>query len=241
MVVLEIKNVSKKYGDFQALKKVSFEVKNGIFAVLGPSGSGKTTLLRIICGLEVPDEGEVLIDGKVVSGSKYVEPWKRNVAMIFQDLALWPFMTVKEHLEFVLRHKGIEKQKWEKEIDEILEVLKIVDLKYRKPEELSGGEKQRLAIARAIIQHPKILLLDEPLANLDPPLKREILNYLKEIHKKTKIPMVYVTHNLDELEIANKVAFMHQGRIIQVGSPNELRSNPSAKIVKEYFFGTNRA
>lgn len=234
-MVLEIRGISKSYGEVQALKNVSLNVGREIFFILGPSGSGKTTLIRIIAGLEIPDSGEILMNRKIISGSKFLEPWKRNIAMVFQDLALWSHMTVRKHLEFVLKHKNVPREKWDSKISETLSLLRIENLEFRKPDELSGGEKQRLALARSLIQNPNILLLDEPLANLDMVLKKEILAHLEEIHKKFKIPIIYVTHDLQELKISDRLAFIYKGEVLQQGKLKEFLKRPENDLIKEYF------
>lgn len=164
--MIEVKNVFKKYREIDALKDVSFKVnKNILLTILGPSGSGKTTLLRLIAGLERPDKGKILLDGKIVSTpSKIVLPYKRKISMIFQNLSLWPHMTVEQHLNFVLKDS--------KKIENILDKVKLTGFKKRYPHQLSGGEKQRLAIARALITEPSYLLMDEPFSHLDFSLKK---------------------------------------------------------------------
>ena len=207
--MIEVKNVFKKYREIDALKDVSFKVnKNILLTILGPSGSGKTTLLRLIAGLESPDKGKILLDGKIVSTpSKIVLPYKRKISMIFQNLSLWPHMTVEQHLNFVLKDS--------KKIENMLDKVKLTGFKKRYPHQLSGGEKQRLAIARALITEPSYLLMDEPFSHLDFSLKKAMISLLLNLRKDLKRTIIYVTHNLDEvMALADKIIVMDKGKII---------------------------
>ena len=203
--------------------------------MLGPSGCGKTTLLRMIAGLERPDEGRVLIDGiEVSSPNKMVPPFKRKLSMIFQDLALWPHMTVKGNIKFVME-KNLTKDILREEIHEILEKVNLIGFNNRYPHQLSGGEKQRLAIARALASRPAYLLMDEPFSNLDSLLKEELQNVVIKLKKDSQIGIIYVTHNIDEaLILANRIAIMNKGRIEQMGTKDELLSNPKNEFVKRF-------
>lgn len=211
--MIEVKNVFKKYGEIDALKDISFKVnKNILLTILGPSGSGKTTLLRLIAGLERPDKGKILLDGKIVSTpSKIVPPYKRKISMIFQNLSLWPHMTVEQHLNFVLKDS--------KKIENMLDKVKLSGFKKRYPHQLSGGEKQRLAIARALITEPSYLLMDEPFSHLDFSLKKEMISLLLNLRKDLKMTIVYVTHNLDEvMALADEIIVMGKGEIAFQGN-----------------------
>ncbi len=226
-----------KYFDKQVLSNFSLNIKKKeIVGILGPSGSGKSTLLRIIAGLEVPDKGEIFIgDNCVYSKNKFVPPEKRNVGLVFQDLALWPHMSVKKHLNFVLEIRGISKDKREKEIRKILNLVNLSEYIKSYPSQLSGGEKQRLAIARVLAQNPKILLLDEPFSNLDPILKKELKKYLVDMQKNLRMALVYVTHNPAEIsDIANKIVIIREGKIIQIGGPTEIYKNPKNSFVRKF-------
>lgn len=216
--VIRLENVSKKFGEKIVLSNVSMRVyANEIFGIFGPSGCGKTTLLRIIAGLEKPDRGKVYLRGKEVFSQKvFIPPEKRNVSLIFQDLALWPHLSVREHLEFVLGKR-------EGEIERIIRAVELVGCANLKPESLSGGEKQRLAIARALAQKSDILLLDEPLASLDLVLKEKIKKLLVRLRERNKLTLVYVSHDiLDMIKLCERVALMSEGKIKNMGKPGRL-------------------
>lgn len=234
--MLRTENLTKRYSRLEAVKDVTLHIFRGeILTVLGPSGCGKTTLLRMIAGLERPDEGRVLIDGiEVSSPNKMVPPFKRKLSMIFQDLALWPHMTVKGNIKFVME-KNLTKDMLREEIHEILEKVNLIGFNNRYPHQLSGGEKQRLAIARALASRPAYLLMDEPFSNLDSLLKEELQNVVIKLKKDSQIGIIYVTHNIDEaLILANRIAIMNKGRIEQMGTKDELLSNPKNEFVKRF-------
>ncbi len=234
--MLRTENLTKRYSRLEAVKDVTLHIFRGeILTVLGPSGCGKTTLLRMIAGLERPDEGRVLIDGiEVSSPNKMVPPFKRKLSMIFQDLALWPHMTVKGNIKFVME-KNLTKDMLREEIHEILEKVNLIGFNNRYPHQLSGGEKQRLAIARALASRPAYLLMDEPFSNLDLLLKEELQNVVIKLKKDSQIGIIYVTHNIDEaLILANRIAIMNKGRIEQMGTKDELLSNPKNEFVKRF-------
>lgn len=233
MSFIRIQNIEKSFGGKKVISDLSLDVgENEIFGILGPSGCGKTTLLRIIAGLEKPDKGKVIVDGMVTYSDEgiCVPPEKRNVGMVFQDLALWPHMKVRDHIDFVLKSKGI------KDAEEIKGILRLVGMESFSesyPEQLSGGEKQRVAIARTLAQKPKILLLDEPMSNLDNILVDELKKEIRRLHKKLMTPTVYVTHNyLELIDIADRIAVMHEGRIIQAGRTAEVYAQPENDFVK---------
>ncbi len=217
--MIRLENISKTFNGKEVLKDISFKVKKGeMFSVFGPSGCGKTTLLRIIAGLEKPDSGRIYIRGEEAT---LISPEKRNVSFIFQDLALWPHMSAREHIEFVLSNKSSGQ-----DLEEIKKILKMVGLAnhlYSKPEELSGGEKQRLAIARAIAQKSDVFLLDEPLSSLDFSLKKEIKSLLKSLQNKYSLTMVYVAHDiLDIIDMCDKTVIIKNGEISKIGKPMKL-------------------
>jgi ABC-type Fe3+/spermidine/putrescine transport system ATPase subunit len=223
MIVIE--NVQKKYGKVKVLAGVTFELfPQEILALIGPSGSGKTTLLRVIAGFEKPDGGRVCIDGVEVSGpSTMVPPHKRKLSMVFQDLALWPHMTVGEHLEFVIRKDGMTKSSVKEEIGRILQNVCLADFQGRYPHQLSGGEKQRLAIGRALASSPLYLLMDEPFSHLDQRLKEELQQLLLNLSQQAKIGTIYVTHNTHEaLTVAKRVALMNHGLPIRIDDTEDL-------------------
>ena len=216
--IIEIENLEKGFGKKAALADVSLEVyKNEIFGVFGPSGCGKTTLLRVIAGLERPEEGRVILRNKeVYSKNLFVQPENRNVSFIFQDLALWPHMTVREHLEFILG----------KDIKKIESVLKVIGLEKNinsRPEQLSGGEKQRLAIGRTLAQNSDVLLLDEPFSSLDIEMKEKMKKFLLKLKEKYSLTILYVTHDvLDIIDFCERVAEMKDGKILRIGESREI-------------------
>jgi iron(III) transport system ATP-binding protein len=236
--MVTIENIEKKYGNLRVLAGVSCELSPGeILAVIGPSGSGKTTFLRIIAGFDIPDGGRVCIDGvEVSSPSNMVPPHKRRLSMVFQDLALWPHMTVLQHLEFVIRKDGMKKSDAITEIDRIIENVRLERFHGRYPHQLSGGEKQRLAIARALASFPAYLLMDEPFSNLDPRLKEELLKLLLDLNRQSGMGVIYVTHNLREaLTIAKRVAVMDQGCLVRIEDTGNLLKQQANGPVQDCF------
>jgi ABC-type Fe3+/spermidine/putrescine transport system ATPase subunit len=214
--MIELKNISKKLNGKEILNQISLQVGQGrCLALLGPSGCGKTTLLRIIAGFEIPDEGEVLLGGAVASSRpRLIPPYKRNLGMVFQDLALWPHMTVQKHLDFVLGKTKTSKAERQAKIFQTLKMVQLEDRSLAYPHQLSGGEKQRLALARALITEPAILLFDEPLSSLDSALKEEMMHEVRQILRSLNITTVYVTHEKQEaFFMADQIAIMEKGQI----------------------------
>jgi len=217
-------NVKKRFGDRVILKNVSLDVAQGeVVALLGASGSGKTTTVRIIAGLEKPDEGEVWIAGSRVAadGQNLVQPSKRGIGFVFQDLALWPHFTVAESLDFVLTSAKVPKRERADRISEVLKLVRIESLGHSYPGQLSGGEQQRAAIARALISRPRLLLLDEPMSNLDASLKGDLLKQFAALQRKLNITTVYITHDESEaVMLANRIIVMRDGQITRAGMTN---------------------
>ena len=212
---IHIKNVTKSYGAYPAVTGLDLAVDQGqTLALLGPSGCGKTTSLRLVAGLEAPETGEIWLSGQCVStAEKILAPHQRHLAMVFQDLALWPHMTLAQHIGFALPAECRGKKARESAIDSVLHLVRLTDAA-RYPRQLSGGEQQRLALARALAAEPKILLLDEPFSNLDPDLKRKLLAELRTVTKKLAITTLYVTHQREEaLQLADTIALMDKGKI----------------------------
>jgi ABC-type Fe3+/spermidine/putrescine transport system ATPase subunit len=207
-----------------ALDGISVEISTGETAViLGPSGCGKTTLLRVIAGLEVPDAGDVLLEGaKVTAGGRVVvPPHRRRLGFVFQDLALWPHLTVREHLDFVLRPATVSRSERQARVQEALHLVRVESLSARYPHELSGGEQQRVALARAIVGQPRVLLLDEPLSSLDPDLRAALRAELARLRGALDLAMVYVTHDReDAAALGDRVIEMRAGRIVSVHDPH---------------------
>jgi ABC-type Fe3+/spermidine/putrescine transport system ATPase subunit len=217
---LVVTNVTKRFGSHQAVDSVSLEIAVGdAVVILGPSGCGKTTLLRLIAGLEVPDSGEIFLNGAIVAGPRrsIVPPHQRGIGFVFQDLALWPHLTVWKNLEFVLGSVRTPRVERAQRIHQALNLVRIKPLSARHPHELSGGEQQRVALARALVGQPRLLLLDEPLSSLDPELRTALRSELARVQRDLRVTMVYVTHDRDDAAaLADRVVEMRAGRIVSV-------------------------
>ena len=237
MIVLKTEGLKKYYGEVRALDDVSVEIKEGeLLAVIGPSGSGKTTLLRSVAGFVQLDGGKIYIRGRDVTD---LPPERRNVAMFFQNYALWPHMTVFENVAYGLKVRKLSKEKIREKVEWVLNFLDIGHLANRKPSQLSGGQQQRVALARAIVVEPDLLLLDEPLSNLDAKIRMRIRFELRAMLKKLNIATLYVTHDQEEaLSIADRIAVMSNGKILQVGEPREIYRKPANLFVAD-FVGVN--
>ncbi len=234
--VIQFTNCTKLFGNKTVLRNISFEVneENLFTTILGKSGSGKTTLLRLLAGLEKPDEGSIAINGKIVSEGKkiIVPPHERNVGFIFQDLALWSHFTVYQNIEFGLKQKKIPDYK--SIIMQMLDEFGIADLKNNYTHQLSGGQQQLVALARSMVLQPKLLLMDEPLANLDVKLKTQMRKRIKQLVKDKNISILYVTHDHKEaMEMSDKIILLNEGAIAYYGTPaNSINSDNS--FVKEF-------
>lgn len=224
-VSIDIDHVVKRYGDNTVVKGLSLHVKPGeFFTLLGPSGCGKTTLLRMIIGFNSIEEGEIRLNGKRIND---VPVEKRNMGMVFQNYAIFPHMTVRDNVAFGLQMRGAGKGDIEKRVDDILKIVKIDHLKDRMPAALSGGQQQRVALARAIVIQPEVLLMDEPLSNLDAKLRVEMRNAIKKIQRHIHITTVYVTHDQEEaLAVSDRIAVMNNGVIQQIGTPQNIYKRP---------------
>lgn len=236
---IELKQINKYFGSNQVLKDINFVIEDGDFlTLLGPSGCGKTTTLRIITGLEDPEEGIVTIGGKeVVNGENrhYVPSAKRDLSLVFQSYALWPHMTVFDNVAFGLTVKKVPKSQIRPKVEAALKKLKIFDYQDRFPSELSGGQQQRVSIARAIVTEPKILLLDEPLSNLDSKLRLEMRAELKRLHQELNTTIIYVTHDqVEALTLSTKIAVFFDGRIAQLDEPRNIYRKPASLQVAEF-------
>ena len=237
MAVLETINLKKYYGSVRALDNVSVSIEKGeLLAVIGPSGSGKTTLLRSIAGFVALDDGKIYINSTDITGKP---PERRNVAMFFQNYALWPHMNVYDNIAYGLKIRKMDKKTIESKVKTTTEILDIKELLNRKPSQLSGGQQQRVALARAIIVEPKVLLLDEPLSNLDAKIRLKIRFELKALQQRLNIPTLYVTHDQEEaLSIADRIVIMHGGEVLQSGKPEEIYKNPKNLFIAD-FIGSN--
>jgi iron(III) transport system ATP-binding protein len=232
-----ISHVSFGYGDTPVLDDVSLDVAAGeFFAFLGPSGSGKTTLLRLIAGFGRPASGRIVIDGRDIVD---LPPWSRNVGMVFQNYALWPHMTVARNVAFGLERRRVSRAKIDERVHAVLELVGLADFAHRRPAQLSGGQQQRVALARTLVIEPQVLLLDEPLSNLDAKLRVEMRSELKSLQSKLGITTIYVTHDQEEANaVADRLAVLDRGRIQQIGTPLELYDHPANRFVAG-FLGTD--
>ncbi len=225
MVNVRLDKITKKFGEVLAVDNVTLNIEDGeLFTLLGPSGCGKTTILRIIAGLEYPDSGRIFFGNEDVTFKKSYE---RNVAMVFQNYALWPHMTVFDNIAFGLKIKKIPKNEIKERVRKVLDLVQLSGLENRYPTQLSGGQQQRVALARALVVEPKLLLLDEPLSNLDAKLRIEMREEIKRIQKNLKITTIYVTHDQEEaMSISDRIAILDKGKILQVGTPKEIYERP---------------
>jgi len=236
--MIKIKNILKNYGKDNILNNISFNIPSSKISVLsGPSGCGKTTLLRIIAGFEKPDKGKIMIDDiEVSTPNNIIEPHNRNLAMIFQDLALWPHMTVEKHILFTLKAQKAPKNKLKPKVHEVLDNVKLNDYSKKYIYQLSGGEKQRLAIARALATKAKYLLMDEPFSSLDYLLKNELYELVIRLKDEHKIGILYVTHNTEDIiHLSDNVLIIKDGRILESGSLEYLLNNSKSAFVCQLF------
>ena len=233
MATLELQHLTKKFGDFTAVDDMNLSVAEGeMIALLGGSGCGKTTTLRMIAGFTEPFSGAILVDGKDV---RKIPPYRRNVVIFFQNYALFPHMTVYENVAFGLKLQKLPKDEIRQRVEEILSLVKLVGLDRRYPRELSGGQQQRVALARALVTRPAILLLDEPLSNLDAKLRVEMQVEIKRIQKELGITTIIVTHDHEEaVSLADRVIVMNAGRIQQIGTPQEIFDRPVSPFVADF-------
>jgi ABC-type Fe3+/spermidine/putrescine transport system ATPase subunit len=226
--ILELRNLVKQYPAHKAVDGLSLSVPRGGFhALLGPSGCGKTTTLRLIAGFEQPDAGDVLLNGVNVNLHR---PYQRNVSTVFQNYALFPHLTVQGNVEFGLRRRGIADAA--RRARAALDLVQLADKAARYPAQLSGGEKQRVALARSLVIEPDVLLLDEPLASLDPNLRKQMRAELKGLQRRVGITFLFVTHDQEEaLSLSDRIAVMNEGRIEQAGSPEDIYLHPRTRFV----------
>ncbi len=236
--LLRVEGLEKSFDGKKILRGLDFEVRKGEFVtLLGPSGCGKTTTLRIIAGLLEPDCGRVLLEDKDITA---MPPEKRDVNTVFQNYALFPHMNVEQNIAYGLRIRGVKKDIRRKMVKEMLEIVRMEGHEKRMPSQLSGGQCQRIAIARALVLRPQLLLLDEPLGALDLKLRRQMQVELKEIQKNLGIAFVYITHDQEEaLNMSDRIAVMNEGRFEQVGTPEEIYEHPSSRFVAGFIGQTN--
>lgn len=237
-VSIKARDIIKKYGDNIVIPNLNLDINNGeFFTLLGPSGCGKTTFLRMIAGFNTIEGGEISFEDKVIND---IPAHKRNIGMVFQNYAIFPHLTVKQNVEYGLKLRKLSKKEIEKKVSDILKVVKIDDYKDRLPERLSGGQQQRVALARAIVIHPSVLLMDEPLSNLDAKLRVEMRSAIREVQKEVGITTVYVTHDQEEaLAISDRIAVMKEGVVQHVGTPKEIYTRPKNTFVATFIGHSN--
>jgi ABC-type Fe3+/spermidine/putrescine transport system ATPase subunit len=242
MSKLVLRGLEKRYGTVAAVDGIDLELREGEFvSLLGPSGCGKTTTLRMIAGFIEPTAGTIVMDGQMLSSpSGALPPEKRGMSMIFQSYAVWPNMTVEQNVAFGLELRKLPRDEVRRRVGEILDVVQMRHLAARYPAELSGGQQQRVALARAIVIQPQVLLLDEPLSNLDANLREEMRFEIRRLHDEFRITTVYVTHDQAEAMVtSDRIAVMNQGRIEQVADPHTLYNRPKTRFVAGFIGRTN--
>lgn len=236
---LQLEKVQKSFDAFVAVQDFSLQVTHGEFvSLLGPSGCGKTTTLRMIAGLEKPTLGKITLGEKVfadLENSVFIPPEKRNIGMVFQSYAIWPHKNVFENVAYPLRIKKLPKAEIRERVQKSLALVKLDGLADRMPNQLSGGQQQRVALARGLIMEPSILLLDEPLSNLDAKLRLQMRDEIKELSRRVGVTMIYVTHDQSEaMALSDRVVVMNNGHILQVGTPEEVRNKPADEFVRDF-------
>ena len=237
-VSVAFESVTKILGQYKAVDHLTLDIAGGeLFFLLGPSGCGKTTALRSVAGFYTPEEGRILFNGKDQSR---VPPHKRNTGMVFQNYALWPHMDVQSNVAYGLKMRRVSDAEKQQRVRHALEIVQMQAFAERMPNQLSGGQQQRVALARALVIEPDVVLLDEPLSNLDAKLRVDMRTQIKEIHRKIGRTMIYVTHDQAEaLSMADRIAVMRRGRVVQAGTPRELYNRPDSAFVAQFIGGTN--
>jgi len=237
-VGVRLEGIDLSFGKTHVLKGVDLQIEPGeFFAFLGPSGCGKTTLLRLIAGFESAQQGRVIIGDQEVS---HLPPWRRNLGMVFQSYALWPHMTVRKNVAFGLEERKVPRTEIRKRVDMALELVGLLDLARRRPSQLSGGQQQRVALARTIVIEPQVLLLDEPLSNLDAKLRVQMRRELRQLQRKLSLTTIFVTHDQEEANTtADRIAVIEDGVIQQVGTPMELYDHPTNLFGANFLGGAN--
>jgi iron(III) transport system ATP-binding protein len=238
MLSVVLKGLSKSYGDVAAVRDVSLEIAKGeFFFLLGPSGCGKTTLLRMIAGFADPDAGQIRFGDRLMNA---VPAHRRNTGMVFQNYALWPHLSVRENIAYGLELRRVPREELRRRLARVIELVRLRGLEERRPNQLSGGQQQRVALARALVIEPDVLLLDEPLSNLDAKLRVEMRHELRRIHAETAVTTLYVTHDQKEaLSLAARLAVMCDGQVRQAGTPREIYTRPVDRFVAEFIGQAN--
>ncbi len=235
---VRLEKVGKRYGDPWVVRNVDLDIQRGeFFTLLGPSGCGKTTLLRIIAGFVQPDVGSVCFDGQTVN---LIPPWRRDVGLVFQSYALWPHLTVFDNVAFGLRERKVPRDEIGRRVRAALDQVELKGTETRRPSQLSGGQQQRVALARTLIIQPRVLLLDEPLSNLDAKLRVEMRLELQKLQRDLGLTTIYVTHDQEEaLALSTRIAVIKQGRIVQQGEPRAIYEQPSNDFVAGFIGQAN--
>src|SRR5437867_3932901 len=238
MARLQLTGLTKTYGDVHAVAGVNLDIRQGeLVVLLGPSGCGKTTTLRMIAGFVAPTAGEIRLGGNNITREP---PWKRNTGLVFQSYALFPHLSVADNIAFGLRMRKLPQSEIAAKLGEVLRLVRLEGLADRLPRELSGGQQQRVALARALVIQPDVLLLDEPLSNLDAKLRLELREEIRRIHRQTRITTLYVTHDQKEaLSLANRLAVLREGRTEQMGDPRAVYRRPANRFVADFIGETN--
>jgi len=239
MAQVMLDDVHKEFGETVAVRDFTVTVEDGEFVtILGPSGCGKTTTLRLVAGFIPPTAGRVTIGERVVSDAErgiFVPPEQRGVGMVFQSYAVWPHMTVFNNVAYPLKIKKLPKAEIRRQVEEVLALVKMAELAERYPHQLSGGQQQRVALARALVMNPEVLLLDEPLSNLDAKLREEMRLELKDLQRQTGVTIIFVTHDqLEAMVMSDRVVVMHEGAIQQIGTPAEIYRQPANRFVADF-------
>ncbi len=230
---VRLEDINLSFGKTHVLKGINLEIESGeFFAFLGPSGCGKTTLLRLIAGFEAAQSGKVIIGEQEVS---HLPPWRRELGMVFQSYALWPHMTVRKNVAFGLEERRLPRREINRRVDQALDLVGLLALSERRPNQLSGGQQQRVALARTIVIEPKVLLLDEPLSNLDAKLRVQMRLELRQLQRKLSLTTIFVTHDQEEANTtSDRIAVINDGIVQQIGSPIELYDNPANLFVAKF-------
>ena len=243
--VLRVRGLVKSYGGVRAVDNVSFDLNGGeVLTLLGPSGCGKSTTLRMIAGLDAPDEGEIWVHGRLVASAAariMIPPERRNVGLVFQSYAIWPHMTAADNIAYPLKLRRFDRDTIARKVADIIRLVKLDGLGRRMATELSGGQQQRVALARALVYEPDLLLLDEPLSNLDSVLRKEMRIQLKALQGRLATTVLYVTHDQEEaMSLSSRVIVMNQGRIEQIGPPSAVYERPATRFVQDFVGETIR-
>lgn len=239
MAELELVHLEKTFGEVKAVSDINFVVKDGEFVtLLGPSGCGKTTILRMIAGFTKPSDGKILLNGVPITSvaqNIFIPPERRSMSMVFQSYAIWPHMNIFQNVGYPLRLRKLPKQKVRERVIEMLSMVKLDQLEQRMPDQISGGQQQRVALARALVMEPEVLLLDEPLSNLDAKLRESMRYEIMELTKRLKITVVYVTHDqVEAMSMSDRIVVLNNGKIEQIGSAPEIYQQPANRFVAEF-------